>query len=127
MGMIDIVSRNYFLKYLYPNGLIDDLLIGRLGFDCENKFCVNFHTKQQPAIEVKKWGIWGKNYDVIVICLQGQWVKDVAISNWEHIDFAPVTWSIDGDNKTFRSRGDGWEVSLTFGDLIFQGCRTYIW
>ncbi|WP_341958741.1 hypothetical protein [Pseudomonas sp. RC10] len=127
MNLIDAVSRNYFIKELYPNGLIEDMLIGRIGFDCDNKFCVNFHTKQKPVKEVEKWGIWGENYDVVVICLLGQRVKNVVISNWDRISFAPVTWTGEGENMTFHTSGDDWEVSLTFGDLVFQECRTYIW
>lgn len=126
MGLIEVVSRNHFLKDLYPNGLVEDMLIGRLGFDCDNRFCVNFHTKQKPEKEIAKWGVWGENYDVVVICLLGQWVRKVTITNWEQLSFAPVIWSnYDGDT-TFVARGEDWEVSLTFGDLVFQECRTYL-
>jgi len=48
-----------FLKELYPSGLVDYMLIGRLEFDCDNKFCVNFHTRQKPATEVEKLGYLG--------------------------------------------------------------------
>ena len=83
MNLIDAVSRNHFLKELYPDGLIEDMLIGYLGFDCDNRFSLNLHSKQRPAKEVIKWGCWGESYNVVVICLLGQWVKDIKISNWE--------------------------------------------
>jgi len=68
-----------------------------------------------------------------VICLPGQWVKNVVISNWERISFAPVIWTIEGENTTFHSCGDGgrflWplgtsffkSVELTFGNSKSEG------
>lgn len=58
--------------------------------------------------------------------LLGQWVKDIKISNWERVNFAPVVWAADGNSTTMNSCGEGWEVSLTFGNVTFQECRTYI-
>ena len=49
-----------FLKELYPSGLVDDMLIGRLGFDCEIKFALTFMQGRNQPRKWKNWGIWGK-------------------------------------------------------------------
>ena len=62
MNIVDVVSENLFLKKLFPYGLHDEMLLGQIGFALEGRLSLNVLTRQRPAIEVEKWGAWGKDY-----------------------------------------------------------------
>lgn len=126
MNLIDVISRNHFLKEIFPEGLQASLLIGQIGFDLGNRFSLNIHTKQRPAKAIAKWGAWGKDYDTVVICMLGQLVGDIVISNWDQVDYAQLICEQIGDRHLISTRNEGWEVQLSFGSLVFQECRTYI-
>jgi hypothetical protein len=126
MNLIDVISRNHFLKEIFPEGLQASVLIGQIGFDLGSRFSLNIHTKQRPAKEIVKWGTWKKDYDTVVLCLLGQLVGDIVISNWGQVDYAQLICEQIGDRHLIRTRNEGWEVQLSFGSLVFQECRTYI-
>lgn len=125
MNLLETISRNNFLKELYPEGLAEEVLIGHLGFDVGNRFSLNIHTKQRPAKDIAKWGVWGNDYDTVVICLLGQRVQDITISNWDRVGFADLICETRGDCHSISSRGENWHIGLSYRSLVFQECRTY--
>lgn len=127
MNVIDAISRDHFLKELFPDGLTEEVLFGHLGFDLGDRFSLNIHTKQRPAKEISKWGQWGSEYDVVVICLLGRRATNIKISNWEHASFAKLECFSTGETFTIDLHKDDWELGFSFRSLVFQECRTYMW
>jgi L-alanine-DL-glutamate epimerase-like enolase superfamily enzyme len=64
------------------------LFIGQLGLNVAGMFSMNIHTRQKPAVEIAKWGMHGRNYDVIVIELLGSGARNINIENWINADYA---------------------------------------
>ncbi|MBF7143646.1 MULTISPECIES: hypothetical protein [Pseudomonas] len=56
MNLLDIVFHKEFLVKLFPQGLAEVLMVGQIEFDPFGNTTVALHTRQQPALEVKKWG-----------------------------------------------------------------------
>ncbi|MCC8466700.1 hypothetical protein [Photorhabdus bodei] len=126
MNIIDFISRNIFLKQIFPNGLTESVLLGQIGLNVGGQLSLNIHTQQKPEQEVSKWGIWGKNYNVIVIRLLGLGGENVIINGCKKINYGKIN-VIKGDNRTFITQtGDEWFIEIDVDHLIFQGCDTYI-
>lgn len=127
MNIIDAISRNHFLKDIYPTGLTEGVMIGHVGFDLDDRFSLNIHTKQRPAKEIPKWGQWGEDYNVVVICLLGVQIRNIEISHWDRTSFSPMHCTAAGKNYTISIGELEWKISLTFSSLVFQECHTYTW
>ena len=126
MNVIDLIDNNFFLKKIFSHGLVGPVYIGQFGLDVGGRFSMNIHTMQRPELEVVKWGIYGQNYDVIVIRLLGYEASNIKIENWMNADFAIVDFSNEEKAIRITAREPGWALDVTVGGFVFQGCSTYI-
>jgi len=124
MNFIDSVG-NKFLSSLFPEGINEHVLLGQLCLDFTDRLRMHIHVAQRPAREVDKWGLWGKNYNVIVIELIGQSIEKIEVHNWQNIDFCQLCFSYKEGIYDLEFKGDSWWVSLAFKALIFQRCNVY--
>jgi hypothetical protein len=126
MNIIECINRNLFLKNLFPDGLTEDVLRGQLELKSSGTFGLNIHTFQQPSQEIKKWGVRGQDYEVIVIKLLGSGIADIGIKNWKNITYAKLDCQIENSWIHLSSSGQFWEVGIYCQSLTFQGCETYL-
>ena len=131
MNIIDLVSRNHFVKKLFPDGLTENVFIGQIAFDVGGRFNFNIHTKQKPVMEVEKWGLWGKDYNVIVIKLNGN-ISSVKLKNWQDADYSSLIIDSDShehsdsDNVIIHQVGETWNIKIECCKyIIFNSCDTY--
>ncbi|AWK42817.1 MULTISPECIES: hypothetical protein [Photorhabdus] len=124
MNIIEVIN-NKFLISLFPEGLKDDILLGQVGLDIADQVSLNIHVTQRPEKEVAKWGVWGKDYNVIVIKIIGQFLRKVEIVNWQKITSSELIFLEKGDFYSFNLKGDEWSVSLELEALTFQRCDIY--
>jgi len=119
---------NVFLTKLFPDGLTDPVCLGQILFGLQGRFYLNLniHIKQKPSIEVDKWGEWGKDYNVIVIRLNGT-CKDSAIKNWGNADYAPISIDTRGDTLVISQTGFDWSIELICccSGFILDGFEAY--
>ncbi|PHM73265.1 hypothetical protein [Xenorhabdus cabanillasii] len=92
MNIIDAIDSNLFLKELFPLGLTGDVFLGQIGFDIQGRISLNINTKQRPEKEIIKWGVWGKDYDVIVIKLLGRGGESVKYSRKVNCKLVAITF-----------------------------------
>jgi hypothetical protein len=123
-NFVDCVDNNIFLQSVFPSGL-GDVLVGQFGLD-EGQFSLNIHVFKQPDREIKKWGIWGVNYNVVVIKLLGAGVDDIAIRNWQSYTSGPLLCWIIEDRLFINCQPEGRFFEISCSGLIFQSCSTYI-
>ena len=83
MNILDIIDNNLFLKKLYPDGLFN-FYIGKIELNTFNRLTIVFHLREKPAINIAKWGEWGKEYDIITAEFIGSDVKKIQINNWQN-------------------------------------------
>lgn len=126
MQLLEIVRDKHFLARLFPYGLIDEVYLGQLSLDVTGRISLTIHTKQKPAIEIKKWGVWGEDYDVIAIELTGTGCGDIAIQNWKTVDYSLAVITEENGKRVLRQNGDDWSIYIEFEDFLLQGCSTYI-
>src|ERR1700712_4580793 len=126
MNLIDGILNGEFLHIIFPDGLKEDVYVGHLGLDPGADFSLNIHVKQKPNREIAKWGVWGENYDTIVIALLGTRIDDIQISGWKNIDFQKINYTYDNERYRLESEGMEWKIQFTFQTLTFQQCRTYM-
>lgn len=126
--LINYIQRNYFLKNLFSEGLNSQLFLGKLELRIDDRVYLNIHTKQKPENEIQKWGVWGVNYNVIVIELLGQFLKDVEVKNWQNISTSEceLVVGIEDEIISLQFKGEKWKIKLKLGSLIFQRCSTYL-
>jgi hypothetical protein len=127
MNILDIISRNQFLRQLFPNG-IDDFFIGQLSLSIDNRVNFVLHSKNKPNIEIPKWGQWGKDYNIIAIEIIGQFIKKVNVNNWQNNHCEPSSCEISqgNDSYTIIFKGNNWNVEIELQSLTFQRSSTYI-
>lgn len=126
MNIVDSIYNNIFLKKIFSCGITGEIYIGHLGLNPDADFSANLHVKQQPEIEIHKWGKWGENYDTIVIALLGTQIDDLEITGWKQVSFSQAQCSNVDKRYVLQSAGDGWKVHFTYKTLTFQQCRTYL-
>lgn len=126
MNLFSYVTRSEFIKKLFPNGLSEDVYLGQIILDVEGRISINIHTKQKPDIEVKKWGKWGVNYNVVVIGLSGVGCDDISINNWSVSGYSNLKIVEDNGSKYLSQSGEEWSLKIKFEDFIFQHCEVYI-
>jgi hypothetical protein len=126
MNLIDVISYNNFLKSLFPDGMDDNVLIGKLSLELGGRFGVSIHTKQRPAKEIPKWGKWGVDYNVIVIHLLGGKGETVNIKNWNDIEYSKMCLKKCENGFSIQHSGVSHDIYFLFDTLTFQSCSTYI-
>lgn len=129
MNIIDIISRNYHLKQLYPNG-IKEISVVSFSTDLIN-YTLNIRTSIKPAIDIEKWGEWLKDYDTIEIELRNSFIKGIKSLNW--INNKKNVCQVFIENKEddlkkikFFDNEAEWFLELELYFLVFQRCRVYI-
>ncbi|TDB42532.1 hypothetical protein [Photorhabdus khanii] len=124
MNIIEVIN-NKFLTSLFPEGLKDNILLGQIALDIADQISLNIHVTQKPEKEVSKWGVWGKDYNVIVIKIFGQFLRKVEIINCQKITSSELIFLKKDDFYSFNLKGNAWSVSLELEALTFQRCDIY--
>jgi hypothetical protein len=124
MNIIDCIDNNTFLKSIFPAG-IEEGLIGQFGLD-QGRFSINIHTKTKPAKPVAKWGVWGEDYNVIVIEMLGTGLMQIDIQNWDKYESASITCKKNEMELQLTYGANDWALRLKCRGLAFQKCSTYI-
>ncbi|WP_338804931.1 hypothetical protein WDV76_07165 [Xenorhabdus griffiniae] len=125
MNIIEVIN-NKFLTSLFPEGLSDNILLGHIALDIADQISLNIHVTQKPKEEVPKWGVWGKDYNVIVIKVIGQFLRKIEIINWQKITPSELIFFKKDDVYSFKLKGEEWSVSIELETLTFQRCDVYI-
>jgi len=128
MNILEIIERNHFLKQLYPSG-IHDFFIGRIDLSCFDRSSIRLHVLKKPEIDVKKWGVWSVNYNVVVIELLITSLKRININGWQNNQMEIceiIVKNENEDNKELIFKGKNWNIEITFGILTFQNSSTYL-
>ncbi|MBF7142703.1 MULTISPECIES: hypothetical protein [Pseudomonas] len=126
MNLLDILDHKHFLVNLFPEGLDKNLMIGQVNFDFLGNTTVSLHTRQQPAIEVKKWGRWGVRYNVIVVKISSSIVKKFSAKNISGALYAKVDVQQVENGIRLTQRADDWSFDLVCGYLMFDSCSVYL-
>lgn len=126
MNLFEFIKRKEFLNKIYPEGIVSDVYLGQIMLDVQGRLSLNIHIKQKPAMDVSKWGVWGEDYDVIVIELNGSGCSNIDIINWNLASYAKLDVLNKEGKRYMHQKKNGWEISLSFDDFIFQKCSVYI-
>jgi hypothetical protein len=60
VNIIDTISNDTFLRKAYPEGFASSVLLGGIELTIDNRVALSLHIKDQPKINVDKWGHGGK-------------------------------------------------------------------
>mgnify|MGYP007066661519 CR=1 FL=1 len=127
MNLLDIIYPNPFLQSLFPQGLSNELLVGKVEFDSGGHSWLTIHTKQRTQTTVKKWGEYGKDYNRTAIRLSICNSKKVSVVEWFNADYLPVD-IIKKDDKgcIFRQRGEVFYIEIEAEFFSFHSCDAYL-
>ena len=126
MNIFDAIVPNPFLNSIYPNGLMNDILIGQIEFDSGGHVWLTIHTKESPYKIIKKWGIFGKDYNIVVIKLSICDLKRITVSGWSMADFFPVEIEKKGDIFVIRQSSGKYDFEVQAAFLNFKNCSVYV-
>jgi hypothetical protein len=126
MNLLDAVYHRDFLDKIFPRGLTESFMIGQIEIDPFGMSSIKIHTQQRPAIEVKKWGVWGERYNTIVIVLSSSGVKELSVKDVSHASYAPSALSKVENNYRLTQYSSVWSVEMVFEYLTFDRCEVYM-
>ncbi len=95
--LMKFIHGKKFLETLFPMGLTEPVVIGQICLNVFGNTIISLHTKQQPVVEVAKWGVWGKDYNVVVIKLLGGDDALLEARNWPSKNYLPLDLLIEND------------------------------
>ena len=126
MKLTEIIN-NEFINRMYPDGDLGVTHLGQLFLDID-KITIGLHIQKEPKIKVKKWGAWGKDYNMIVIEVTCSLIQRLNIENWSSFDVCSVSCSYDENNMTYglKLTSNDWNVSIRTKAISFQKCSVYI-
>ena len=101
-------------------------MIGQLTLDLSDQITMNLHVTQKPAVEINKWGVWSKDYNIIVIKTLGQCLNKIDVINWKNVDFSLLNFTKKNEFLSLHFSGDDWSVDLEVKAFTFQKCDVYI-
>lgn len=128
MNLLEVTERNFFLKQLFPEG-VEEFFIGQVELTCFDRITMTLHTFKQPKIGVKKWGEWGRDYNIITLDMLFTNVNKFSIQNWQNnrMDIAIVSIEKNLENKlVLIFEGNQWKLEIEAGVLTYQSSSVYI-
>lgn len=127
MNLIDIIYPNPFLQSLFPQGLANELLVGKVEFDSSGHSWLTIHTKQSNHANVKKWGEYSKDYNTIAIKLSICNLKSFSVVKWFNAGYLPVEIIKNNDEGyIFRQEGEVFKIEIEAEFFSFHSCDTYL-
>ncbi|MEB3863306.1 hypothetical protein MSG66_04575 [Acinetobacter sp. IK31] len=122
---INEISNNVFLKKLYSDDITSSILIGRFSIDLSGYCDIDFHVNKEPDILVEKYGVWGVDYNTVVIKTKGRISGDVLINGWLLNDYKELTFKKTHNGIFIKSTNGNFNFSVEVNGLIFQGISVY--
>ncbi|MCD5362662.1 immunity 50 family protein [Chromobacterium aquaticum] len=126
MDLLNRIARNTFLLDLFPSGLEQPLFLGQISLDVGGRLSFKLHTRQRPAMEVRKWGQWERDYNTIVIKLFAHAGADIRISNWREARYCALQLEVDGETLRLKQASGAFSLELALSHLLFQECSVYM-
>ncbi|ENX63761.1 MULTISPECIES: hypothetical protein [Acinetobacter] len=120
-----MIDNNIFLKKLYPSGIVFPVRIGRFSVDLSGYCDIDFHVSERPGIDIKKYGLWGEDYNTVVIKLKGRLVGSIYIENWIKNSFGELVFEDKGKYFVLKVHKDDFVFSIEIEGLIFQELSVY--
>lgn len=106
---IDCLGGNEFLKMLYPSGLDASIMIKDIAISVNGMSEFSFFVKQQPSMNIKKWGAWNKDFNCLWIKTDNYCnFKVLTISNLQDMgfNFLSMVKNENGNIEILSSKGD---------------------
>ena len=125
MNLLEKIARNQFLLQLFPTGLSQSIHIGQINLDIGGRVYFNLHTRQKPEVEVAKWGVWGKDYNTIVIKLFAKSGESIEIKEWRNSHYSSLTVEESAKCIIIKQENNSFSLKFEVSNIIFQECTTY--
>ncbi|QHH95836.1 hypothetical protein FPL18_01690 [Acinetobacter gyllenbergii] len=74
---------------------------------------------------MKKYGLWGEDYNTVVIKLKGRLVGSIYIENWIKNSFGELVFEDKGKYFVLKVHKDDFVFSIEIEGLIFQELSVY--
>ena len=126
MNIIEKIDNNFFFKELFPSGIEGDIFVGNIELRTDKRMFVDIHTTQKPNKEIKKWGVWGGNYNTIVIEILIDSIKKSEIINWQKAKPCQIQFSYEENLFSILFSGNDWYIFIKADAMLFQRCSVYI-
>lgn len=122
---IDEMTNNIFLKKLYSGDITSSILIGRFSIDLSGYCDIEFHINKKPDIPIEKYGVWGVEYNIVVIKTKGKISGDVLITEWLLNGYKELNFKKTENGIIIKSTNGKFNFSVELSGLIFQGISVY--
>jgi len=119
VDFLGIVQNNNFLNKLFPEGLSEKIGLIRLNIGPDNKASFCLEVTKKPSIEVKKWGEWGKDYNVILLYFYGE-ISDIMVDRFGL--FRGCNLKVSGSDGLYTTifYGENVHVEIEFKDIFYE-------
>ncbi|XZW65292.1 hypothetical protein ACT40B_01665 [Acinetobacter baumannii] len=80
---------------------------------------------KKPDISVEKYGVWGVDYNTVVIKTKGKISGDVLITEWLLNGYKELNVKKTDNGIIIKSKNGKFNFSVELSGLIFQGISVY--
>ncbi|MDH0562258.1 hypothetical protein [Acinetobacter courvalinii] len=120
-----MIDNNIFLKKLYPYGIVFPVRVGHFSVDLSGYCDIDFHVNERPNVDIKKYGLWGEDYNTVVIKFKARLVGSISIENWIKNSFGELVFENIGKYFVLKVHKDDFVFSVEIDGLIFQELSVY--
>ena len=128
MKFIDLIG-NKFLSSIYQDEDFEMATLGFFSMNYADEVELHLHVFKKPRKSVEKWGVWGRDFNVVVIKILLQGIKKVEMIDVHHLSglkLFDLDWVAGGTNMRFCCDSKSQSIGLLFNACTFQNCVTYI-
>ncbi|MBK8801193.1 MAG: hypothetical protein IPN71_03890 [Fibrobacteres bacterium] len=126
MHLLTICDCNHFALKLFPNPDGIDFRITEITLKNHEEYLLKLTTKNQPTLDVKKWGTWQIDYNNIVFCISSFFSYGGCVSNWDFSEAATMDITKSDDTFTFNAQAGNGKISFFSKSFVIQGQHTFL-
>lgn len=128
---MDIIKHidNKFVAGLYSSKDFEGATLGFFSFNNSGQLSLDLHIDQKPMQAIKKWGEWGNSYNVVVIKLILQGIKNINLKNIHDLTVLGLKEFTKKDSSyrlTFEDKTGDQFLEVEYMTCIFQGSAKYL-
>ena len=125
--MQHFIKSHEFLGKIFPNGMEKEkVAVGDVKLRNSGSALFSIHICSKPEIDIKKWGVWGEDYNVVVVDLVLSDIISLDVKNWGGVIWSDIEESSFQVNKKYTCfEKKNFSLKVYYEHIIFQSCRVY--
>lgn len=126
MNILDHIN-NQFVSSIYASVNVERSNVGFFSIDNSGYLTIDLHLRDKPLKDIRKWGEWNKDYNVVVIKLILEGIQNLQCDNINDLtNLMMDDCFCEGQIFTLIFKGNNQILKIEYTSSTFQGCSKYL-